>query len=163
MKEYELLVVGKITPRTLQTLTREYTGVPRAAFFLPNTSSHIKFHAYQSSDNELINLFTREETNTTNGLGRAASEEQQVSLDIIESRLVISSVCWWEERRVLLFISCPAAALRSNFQAASVWLFRRSQARPGQAGEQTTPGPALSEPSVSLVFVFCHNDRFHHW
>ena len=71
-------MVGKITPRTLQTLTLENHT---SRTFLPNTSSHIKFHAYQTSDNE-------QRGDTTNGLGRAASEEQQVSLDIIESLFV---------------------------------------------------------------------------
>ena len=109
MNEYEQLVVGKITPSTLWTLTRSlgyWSNTSHGAFC--HQLSHTRCHASQWFCNNIYKL--------PSFLSRGSTS---VSF-IIEFEGNFQCL---SGRRFEFYYSYPAAALRSNFQAASVCLF----------------------------------------
>ena len=111
MNEYEQLVVGKITPSTLWTLTRSlgyWSNTSHGAFC--HQLSHTRCHASQWFCNNIYKL--------PSFLSRGSTS---VSF-IIEFEGDFQCL---SGRRFEFYYSYPALSLWSNFQAASVWLHSR--------------------------------------
>ena len=164
MKEYELLVVGEITPRTLQTLVLEQLTPHEhhePYFLTKHLQSYYVSRLSASHDNGLIILFTREQTQNQRSWSSCFRGEQQVSLGLIESPGNCQCLSVGGDLSFIIHILPGQAQPQLCGQISRQHQFDCWGA-PCQSWQEDKQRESSPYQGSQGTVCFCHNDRIHH-